>query len=229
MQGLGERIKSYEKASDFTLLPKCPVIIRVDGKCFHSFTKKEALEKPFSDKLINSMADTAYLTAKQMAGFKLAYVQSDEATFLLSDLDKHESQAWFGNSVQKLASITASIFTAHFNRLGNFNTLAMFDARCFNVPIDDVPNVFVWRQKDWERNSLQMFARSVFSHKELHNKTSSQIHEMLYLKGLNWSDLKSVYKNGTFITSNRRLNEKLTYDDIKELIEEGTIKRLAYF
>jgi tRNA(His) guanylyltransferase len=199
MDSLGDRIKRYEAASNPMMLTKCPVFIRVDGKAFHTWTR--SFQRPFDQALIDAMVQATIDVSRQMMGFKLAYVQSDEATFCLSDLDTHQTQAWFGNELNKLVSVTASMFTAHFNSLitnPNYEP-AIFDARAFNVPLADAPNVFIWRQKDWERNSLQMLARSHFSHKALDGKKHADIHEMLHSVGVNWADLSKQLKNGTYI------------------------------
>jgi tRNA(His) guanylyltransferase len=181
---LGDRMKRYEAASNAVLTPRMPVLIRVDGRSFHTFTR--GCEKPYDQNLIDAMAYATRMTAAEMQGFKLGYVQSDEATFMITDTDTLESQGWFGYEVNKLVSITASAFTAHFNAYWqrtngweSYPQLAEFDARCFNVPVEDVPNAFVWRQRDWERNSLQMLARSHFSQKQLHGKKTLDMRMML--------------------------------------------------
>ena len=218
---IGDRIKKYEWASRTTLLPRSYIVLRVDGKAFHTFTR--GMKRPFDEVLIEAMVKAGEMVAKEMMGFKLGYHQSDEFTFVLTDTDTYESQYWFDGEVQKLCSVTASMFGAYFNKIMG-GTEAIFDCRAFNVPIEDVPNVFIWRQRDWERNSLQMFARSFFSHKELHNKGHEEIHEMLHIKNENWANLKDVYKNGTFITkSAERINKKMTYEDIKDLLVKGDI------
>lgn len=213
---IGDRIKKYEFASRTTLLPRSYIVLRVDGKAFHTFTR--GMKRPFDDKLIEAMVKTGEMVAKEMMGFKLGYHQSDEFTFVLTDTDSFESQIWFDGEVQKLCSVTASMFGAYFNKLMG-GTEAIFDCRAFNVPKEDVANVFIWRQRDWERNSLQMFSRSHFSHKQLDNKKKADMHEMLHSKGENWADLKEIYKNGTFILKDgTRLNSKITYEEINVLL-----------
>jgi tRNA(His) guanylyltransferase len=97
-----------------------------------------------------------------------------------------------------------------------------FDARAYTVPIDDVPNVFVWRQQDWERNSVQMLARAHFSHKQCHKKNVPALHEMLHEIGVNWAHLHSRLKNGTYITrEGGEMCEKFSYDEIEALIAVG--------
>ena len=214
---IGDRIKKYEQVSKTILLPRSYIVLRVDGKAFHSFTKK--MNKPFDDKLIESMVKAGERTAKQIMGFKLGYHQSDEFTFVLTDTDSFESQIYFDGEVQKLCSVVASMFGAYFNsEMGG--TEAIFDCRAFNVPKEDVANVFIWRQRDWERNSVQMFTRSFYSHKECENKKISDMHEMLFKKAKNWTELSDVYKNGTFITRDgQRINKKLDYKEINNIIE----------
>lgn len=214
---IGDRIKRYEFSSKAILLPRSYIVLRVDGKAFHTFTRK--MQKPFDDKLIEAMVKAGERTSKEMQGFKLGYHQSDEFTFVLTDTDSYESQVWFDGEIQKLCSVTASMFGAYFNKeMGG--TEAIFDCRAFNVPKEDVANVFIWRQRDWERNSLQMFARNFFSQKELHNKKKNDMHEMLFSKNENWSNLKEVYKNGTFILKDGlRINKKMNYEELNELLK----------
>lgn len=202
MNSLGDRMKSYESVSKGHLMPNSAVIIRVDGKAFHTFTK--AFDKPFSRVLMRSMDSAAEFVAKDMQGCKAFYVQSDEVSFLLTDTDSYETQGWFDYNRDKLVSLSASMMTWHFDSAMSYNLpeydgFALFDSRAFNVPFVDVPNYFVWRARDWHRNSIQMYARSFFSHKELHGKNIDDIHEMLHSKGKNWAtDLTDREKNGNF-------------------------------
>jgi tRNA(His) guanylyltransferase len=232
---LGDRVKRYEAAYNHRLTPRMPVIIRVDGRAFHTYTR--GLARPFDGDLMTIMEYAALGTAAEMQGFKLAYAQSDEVTFLLTDFDQIDTQGWFGYELNKVVSLSASIFTAYFNHLATtpcmfkavrcetmVNRLGTFDSRAFNVPIDDVPNVFVWRQRDWERNSLQMLARAHFSHTQLHNKGRQEIHDMLHGINVNWANLEPREKNGTFILRDKtRIHEKADYDQIREWINLGPV------
>lgn len=214
---LGDRVKRYEKVYDLKLIPRSPLFIRVDGKAFHTFTK--GCDKPFDQKLIDAMVYAAKKTSKQMMGFKLAYVQSDECTFMLTDYDNLQTQGWFGYELNKVVSLSAAMFTAYFNEAYG-STDALFDSRAFIVPKDDWQNVFVWRQRDWERNSIQMLSRAHFSHKELNNKKVPEMHEMLHQKGVNWAKLADQLKNGTFILNSGNLDySKHTYESLTTLLE----------
>lgn len=223
---LGDRVKRYEAVSKPLLSRRTPVVVRVDGKAFHTFTR--GCEKPFDKQLIKAMAYATKRTSENMQGFKLAYVQSDEASFLLSDYDTLETGAWFDNELNKIVSVTASLFTYYFNDWlrNNHNStstlqgVAVFDARAFNVPHDDFPNVFIWRQRDWERNSVQMLARSLYSQKELHGKNVTQLQEMIRAKGHDWESLSPSLKFGTFIkTDGYPYFGHADYDKILEMVD----------
>lgn len=219
MLSLGERIKSYERASAHQLTPNSSVIIRIDGRAFHTWTR--GLDRPFDQTLMDVMVEATQATAADMQGFKLAYTQSDEATFLLTDFDRHDTLGWFGYDLSKLISISASLFTMAFNRELRARPTAVFDSRAFVVPDLDVPNVFVWRQKDWERNSLQMLARSRFPHKQLHGKGRADMHQMLHEIGVNWAtDCTDQQKNGTFVLHDGDTHHGVwRYDDIRAYLD----------
>ncbi len=112
MNSLGDRIKSYEKVFSPSLLKKVPVIIRVDGKAFHTFTK--GCEKPFDKRFINCMVAAAVDVAKNMQGFKIGYIQSDEVTFCLTDYDNLDTEGWFDYDLSKIVSISASLMSVRF-------------------------------------------------------------------------------------------------------------------
>lgn len=219
MTSLAERIKRYERASAHQLTPNSAVIIRVDGRAFHTWTRD--LDRPFDAELMRIMVEATRETAADMQGFKLAYTQSDEATFLLTDFDRHDTLGWFGYDLSKLISISASLFTMAFNRRFIHRQTAVFDSRAFIVPRADAANVFVWRQQDWERNSLQMLARSRFSTSQLHGKGRTDLHEMLHEIGIHWArDLTNQEKNGTFVLADKSIHhEPWRYEQITEYVD----------
>ena len=75
---------------------------------------------------------------------------------------------------------------------------AMFDARCFNIPKEEVTNLIYWRQLDATRNSIQMVGQANFSHNELQNKSCNMIQDMLLQKkNINWNDCPTHLKRGS--------------------------------
>lgn len=206
---LGDRIKAnYESRQQYQLTRRTPVIVRLDGRAFHTYTR--TFNRPFDQTLIDAMVASVYEVGREMQGFKLGYVQSDEVSFLITDYDTIETEAWFDYNKSKIESVTASIMTAYFNKYISTSgyivpQLAFFDARAFNIPENEVTNYFVWRAKDWERNSLTMYASAFFCHKQLHEKNREDKHGMLHSIGKNWTkDLSPQLRNGTWMFSGGR-------------------------
>jgi len=195
---LGDRMKDfYENRTRIYLPRRTYTIIRVDGKSFHTYTK--GLQRPFDEKLINDMDETAAYLCKNIQGAKCAFVQSDEISILLTDFDNLTTDAWFDGNIQKITSISASLATAKFNELRP-GKIAIFDSRVFTIPSNvEVENYFIWRQQDTVRNSIQSVAQSLFSHKELENKNGNQLQEMIFQKGINWNDYPAKMKRGRLI------------------------------
>lgn len=184
---LAKRMKRYEAVSKTTLVTRMPVILRIDGKAFHTLTR--GFQKPFDRVLNLSMMETMRFLCKNIQGCVLGYTQSDEITLVLVDYKKLTSNPWFDYEVQKMCSVGASMATVGFNnafarRVEEFsihgggsplydrylNALedgAMFDCRAFNVPREEVTNNIYWRQLDASRNSIQMLGQVHFAHKEL--------------------------------------------------------------
>lgn len=223
---LGDRMKeNYENRAKTYLVRRTPVIIRIDGKAFHTFTR--GFKKPYDDIFHNAMNATMKYLCENIQGCKLGYTQSDEITLLLTDYDTLTTDAWFDNNVQKICSVSASMATMAFNkylrefsrdtlrRINNAFTCtseednyatalekaidkgAMFDSRCFNIPKEEVTNCFVWRQQDATRNAIQMLGQCNFTHKELQGKSCNDIQDMLMLqKGINFNDMPAKFKRG---------------------------------
>lgn len=200
---LGERMKRYEQASAQTLPLRCPWIIRVDGRAFHSFLR--GADKPFDQAVVSSMNGVAIALCQQIAGAVFAYTQSDEVSVLVQDYRDIRTQPFFGGNAAKVISISASIATNAFNQLWRFDhdgPLAQFDSRVF--PIADtveVANYFVSRQRDAVRNSIMMAARAKFSHGEVDGKNGAELQEMLWqVHGINWSTYPDGVKRGRIAT-----------------------------
>lgn len=227
---LGNRMKGYENVSKTFLTRRMPVIVRLDGRSFHTFTK--GFKRPFDDMLMKAMWETAEELCRGIQGCKIAYTQSDEISLLLTDYDKLDTSAWFDNNIQKMVSISASIATLAFNKsfrnmienidipksdsvdvtefLNQYKIyeskmdLAMFDSRVFTLPKEEVANYFIWRQKDAMRNSVQMVGRANFSHKELHKKTTNDIKDMLLKERfISWDNLPIRQKRGACIVKEK--------------------------
>lgn len=217
MSSLGDRMKEYERSFDIEMTKRIPIIIRLDGKAFHSWTKKNNCKKPFDRTLMNLMAGTTKYLCENISGCILGYTQSDEISLVLINNQRINSEAWFNNRVQKIASISSSLATYFFNNNSPFEKKvpAFFDSRVFIIPKNEVRNYFLWRQRDAEKNSISSLSQSLYSHKELQNKNSDEKQEMCFQKGINWNDLYTPEKRGFAIYKKEFLiigknNEKIT-------------------
>ena len=202
---LGLRMKTfYEEIPKTKLMRRCPVAIRIDGKAFHTFTRK--FQKPFDEILIESMQETMKYLCENIQGCVFGYTQSDEISLVLTDYENIRTDAWFGYNIQKMASVSASIATLAFNKrfkelvenAYHNNTFfegeeeykkykqkfftAMFDSRAFTIPAEEVCNCMIWRQQDAVRNSIESVGHTNFSNKQLQRKSCNDIIEMLCRK-----------------------------------------------
>jgi len=182
---LGDRMKNdYENRTRYSLPRRTYTLARIDGKAFHTFTKN--CTAPFDVRLMNSMNYATRAVCEGTQGCQFAYVQSDEASFLLTDFDNVNTAAYFDGNLQKICSIMASMFTAKFNySYSNLHSkdmsCAMFDCRVFSIPDPiEVENYFYWRWSDWRRNFSQTVGRTHFSHNELEGLNRQQIQDKLY-------------------------------------------------
>lgn len=111
---LANRMKDYEKRNRYYLQRRTPVIVRLDIRAGHTFTR--GFKRPFDDIFMKSMQETARYLCENVMNCKLAYTQSDEITLLLVDYEKLNSESFFDYRVDKLCSITASMATMAFNK-----------------------------------------------------------------------------------------------------------------
>jgi tRNA(His) guanylyltransferase len=207
---LGDRMKEYEANASLSLCKYWPIIARIDGRAFHSFTK--GLKRPYDKGLSDLMvATTKYLVEESNA--VLGYTQSDEISLMFYTDNPDVTQLFFDAKHSKMVSILASMTTAFFNmQLYNYlpdkalgfslvpKRWATFDTRVFNVPNkEEAINYFLWRELDATKNSISMAAQSMYSHYELQGKNSSDKQEMMWQKGVNWNDYPDFFKKGTYL------------------------------
>lgn len=237
---LGTRMKEfYEQVPKTRLVRRMPVAIRIDGKAFHTFTRgfrkpfDHILIKTMqettkylceniqgcvfgftqSDEITLILVDYKELNTSAWFDYevqKLCSISASMATmafnkFFENNVDDYRFRKWDG--VSKYEEGTEEYIKTLLKAV---EKSAMFDARCFNIPKEEVTNLIFWRQLDATRNSIQMVGQANFSHKELQNKTCSMIQDMLHeQKGINWNDYPTVCKRGTAVIKNRKIIEYL--------------------
>lgn len=166
--------------------------------CVLGYTQSDEITLILVDyKKINSSAWFDYKVQK------ICSIAASMATMAFNKFFKENVWAWAAE--QNLAPMD------YFNDDKDINVLklkeiyynamekgAMFDARCFNIPKEEVTNLIYWRQLDATRNSIQMVGQANFSDKELDKKSCSKIQDMLMLqKGINWNDFPTYQKRGS--------------------------------
>lgn len=239
---LANRMKDYEKRNRYYLQKRLPVIIRLDSRAGHTFTK--GFKRPFDEIFMKSMQETAKYLCENIQGCQCAYIQSDEITLLLVDYGKLNTESWFDYRTDKIISISAAMATLAFNKYFTSNAEMyiddfyeswnhsdveekyvkvlekaiemglVFDSRVFNLPKEEVTNNFYWRQLDCSRNSIQMVGQANFSHKELQHKSCNDIQDMLMTqKDINWNDFPTYQKRGSCVVRNKIVFES---DGVKE-------------
>ena len=136
---LGTRMKEfYENRYRIFLPRRTNVLIRIDGKAFHTYTR--GLNKPYDDGLMEDMNETTKYLCENIQGAKMGYVQSDEISILITDYDDISTSAWFDNNIQKMCSIAASLATAKFNQLRMARTTWHGSDTAGSLDQDDIEN-----------------------------------------------------------------------------------------
>lgn len=218
---LGDRMKTYyEDACRYKLPRRMPIILRVDGKAFHTYTR--GLTKPYSTTFMTAMDAVALRLCELIQGAKIAYVQSDEVSVCLRNDDTFQTDVWLSGNLQKMASVAASIaavtMTLKSSTIFGKIKPALFDARLFVLPDNDVVNYFLWRQQDATRNAIQMLGQANFPHRELQGKKNSELQEMLFQKkGINFNDEPTGFKRGRCVVRKPRVVMTTLCETVKQV------------
>ena len=227
---LTERMLHYRRKTDYKLPKKSYVIVMLDGKNFSTKVKKK-FKRPFDETFIKLMNDTAAYVCSQVQGAKLAYVQSDEISIVITDFEEEKTTPFFDFRLCKMQSIIPALATSFFNKeilrrivetpmsksdmLEAFNRepLYQFDCKAWTVPTyNDVFSWLLFRQNDCTKNSKNQVAQAHFPHKKLLNKTADEQIAML-------KEEKNIDWYGPEFNDGERYG-RLIY---KEMIEKETI------
>lgn len=220
MGDIDDRMKMYEGIeAGRRFMPLVPVVARIDGKCFSKFTK--GLKRPYDDRFSALMVAVTHNLVEE-TGACMGYTQSDEITLVWYS-DSIKSQIFFDGRIQKMVSVLAGMATAHFTALmpdmlpAKKGELPTFDCRVWTVPtLVEGANVFVWREQDATRNSIQMAASELYSEKQLFKKKTDEMQEMMVLKGVNWNEYPVFFKRGTYV-QRRKVRRKFTTTELSRL------------
>ncbi|CCE63580.1 hypothetical protein TPHA_0F00940 [Tetrapisispora phaffii CBS 4417] len=224
-----EYVRQFETHD--TLLPETYIVIRIDGKKFHEFSKYYDFVKPNDEralKLMNACAKNVVLTYR--ADMILAFGESDEYSFIL----KSDTNL-FNRRSEKLSTLICSLYTSNYVALWpkffpgvdlNAKHLPYFDSRCVVYPnLKTIKDYLSWRFVDTHINNLyntafwQLIQVCGLTAQESENKlagtVSSEKQEILFTDcSINYNNEPDMFKKGSLIT---RKGEILHIDVIKQI------------
>ncbi len=232
MRGFHDNRQVFEKleTTDY-FIPGIPVIIRCDGRSFHTFTR--GFDRPYD----KDMSSVMQLVCKQIVEEKLpciGYTQSDEMTFVFM-WDSLEQMPWGGRKFKLIGDLATSV-TNKFNycimsgmlgkrKITKHEEMIQFDCRAYSVPSKrEAVLQLIDREQDATKNSIAMAAQSYFSHNALYKKNGNEMQEMLFQKGINWNDYPNFFKRGTYFRR-VRVETPFTTDEIENLPEQHNARK----
>ena len=233
---LAIRMKEYEfEETEEKFNDDLPLICRVDGRSFSKFCKQ--YKKPYSDIISSVMKETACFLLKETKA-DLSYHQSDEISLLFNPVE-FPKQRMFNGSKTKLISVISGLTSAFFmkslieisnkNEQTIGNSIPHFDSRMFSVPnMTEAGNYFVWRQQDAKRNSISMYAQSIFSHKLLQNKSGKEMLKMIEEAGHDYNSMPFNFKYGSFFMKESVEKEIDGNKCIRTEVKEYDIDTITY-
>lgn len=201
---LDQKMRVFETAHDYCVLPDVFIVVRLDGRSFTRLTKEtHRFEAPFDERFRDIMLATVEHLMTCGPRVVYGYTQSDEISLLL-----HREDNSFGRKTRKLNSVLAGEASAKFSLL--LQDVGCFDARVCELPTENlVVDYFRWRNEDAHRNALNahcywMLRRQgdtdTSATERLSGLSVAEKNEMLFSKGkVNFNDLPSWQKRGSAV------------------------------
>lgn len=213
----------FEKGaiSDYRFIDGLPIIIRMDGNNFSSFTK--GLAEPYDERLSQLMIETCKY-AVSLTNARMGFVGSDEITLILYSQD-YNSQLYYNGVYRKIISILSGNVSVFFNnKLKEYlpekvDAAPSFDCRGWNVPtLQEACNALYVREMSIYKNAITMacMGNNLYSHKDIEGVNGKNKQEMLFKKGINFNDYPTHFKRGVYV-QRRKVERKFTTDEIEKL------------
>lgn len=196
-------MKEYEVYSDLKVPKNSKIILRLDGRGFHSLSKLLNLEKPYDSNFSDLMVDVSLDIFKEFSPI-FSYTFSDEISLILDEIP-------FNGRIEKLDSVIASFASSSFSfnlnnyfKNANLNKPISFDSRVIPIKDCDIPKYFKWRQDESWRNCVNSYGiwvlKNQFSDKLANEKIKGlkyqEIHDLLFDNGINLNDVDNWKKRG---------------------------------
>ena len=220
-------MKEYEVYSDLRVPVNSKIIIRLDGRSFHSFAQKMELEKPYDDNFYNVMMEVCKELFEEFSPLFI-YTFSDEINILL---DNVPFKGRFEKINSVIASFASSSFTLNYNK--EFSKPVAFDSRIIPINNSDIYEYFKWRQDEAWRNCVNgygiHFLKSKYSSSQANEKINglnlSDIHDLLFENGINLNDIDIWKKRGIGVY---RKNKEVIGFNKKESKEQISYRSFIY-
>ena len=207
-----KRMKKYEFVSRHYLTTRMPVIIRIDGKAFHTFAR--GFQKPFDDVLSETMKETMKYLCENIQGCVFGYTQSDEISLVLIDYQTLTTDAWFDYEVQKLCSVTASMATMTFNKFFNKN-IEIFS---LNEVVYNQGDIIDEKKYQLHRTHLKAAEKGAMFDARAFNIPKEEATNCIYWRQLD-ATRNSIQMVGQAHFSHNELHEK-TCNQIQDMLHE---------
>ena len=220
-------MKEFEVYSALRVPKNSKIIVRLDGRSFHSLSRDLKLDKPYDEnfyKVISDVCEDLFVEFSPV----FVYAFSDEISLLLDEIP-------FGGRIEKINSVMASFASSSFvmNYDCEFKKPPAFDSRIIPVSDDDILPYFKWRQDESWRNCINShgisYLKSKYSNDEANDKINgmslSDIHELLFQNGINLNDVETYKKRGIGIY---RKNKKVVGFNKKENKNQTSYRSHVY-
>ena len=220
-------MKEYEVYSSLKVPKNSKIIVRLDGRSFHSLARDLNLEKPYDENFYKVISEVCEDLFEEFSPL-FVYAFSDEISLILDNIP-------FDGRIEKInsvfASFAASSFVIHYN--AQFKKPPAFDSRVIPVSDEDILKYFKWRQDESWRNCVNShgisYLKSKYSNSDANDKikgmSQSDVHELLFQNGINLNDVETYKKRGIGIY---RKNKKVVGFNKKENKDQTSYRSYVY-
>ncbi len=230
---LGDRMKSFEEVETSSKFNKDSLVYaRLDGRGFSKFTKN--MKRPFDEEMAKIMIEVTKKLVKETNAL-IGYTQSDEISLAWKPVGDIPDLIFSGKKM-KSTSILAGMASSSFmyellqtSYSDKMKYIPHFDCRMFNVPENEIANMFLWRANDANRNAVSMAAHSRFSHKSLQSVGKDDMKERLLKDGIDFDLYPNHFKFGTFVkkvTKLKKVPEHLKMYTSEEYVKRNVIEEM---
>lgn len=203
------RFNTYENSYDHFIISRIPVIIKIDGWSFSKVTSD--INKPFCHKTMAIFGKTMMSLIKEIEGVVFGYCYSDKIILVLKNDKSFETEPWFGNKVQRLSSVSASLASYYFMQhlwemadAPKLNHQIAFKSNVFAVPdINEVINYLIYRQRLCNKFAVNKALYTLLSDKYgdklfsiLNDKSINERIDIINQHGANFDTYPKAYTNG---------------------------------